>query len=108
MKVLVLLHLTEEAKLSDIQSLEQDEAAQIWSLYRRGELLEIYISKPGGKAVLLLETGDAGDARDIVNTLPMVAAGQLEAECYPLSAWPDMKRLLKNEGLPTPAWMRDL
>lgn len=108
MRVLVLLGLAGKASLSKIQSLEKEEAAQVWSLYERGELLEIYISKPKGTAVLLLEVESVEQARAIVGDLPMVAAGQLEPDCYPLSAWPEMENLLKAKGLPTPEWMKGL
>lgn len=69
------------------------EAAQIWELYRSGELREIYFQGDRDEAVLILESVDVEAASKVLDTLPLVKAGLIEFEVIPLVPYPGYERL---------------
>jgi muconolactone delta-isomerase len=69
------------------------EAARVWELYQSGVLREIYFRADRHSAVLVLECASLEDARQELNSLPLVQAGLIEFELIPLAPYPGFARL---------------
>ena len=74
-----------------------DEAARVWELYQAGVLREIYFRQDRSNAVLVLECSDVGEARGLLETLPLVRAGLIDFEIIPLIPYPGLSRLFNSE-----------
>lgn len=77
------------------------EAAQIWKLYRSGQLRENYFRGDRDEAVLILEFVDVEAADSVLDSLPLVKAGLIEFEVIPLVPYPGFERLF---GKIDPSW----
>ena len=73
------------------------EAAQVWSLYREGIVREVYFRADRSEAVLVLECDGIGEARAVLETLPLVEEGLIAFELIPLRAYPGFERLFAEE-----------
>ncbi|HOI28920.1 MAG TPA: muconolactone Delta-isomerase family protein [Melioribacteraceae bacterium] len=71
----------------------KEEAGRVWELYKEGVIREIYFRTDKNEAVLLLECGDAAEARKILNTLPLVSNGLIDFEIISLKPYPGFERL---------------
>jgi hypothetical protein len=69
------------------------EAVRVWELYKNGNLREIYFREDRNEAVLILECATVGEAKSMLNTLPLVRAGLIEFEVIPLVPYPGFERL---------------
>jgi muconolactone delta-isomerase len=69
------------------------EARHAWELQQAGTIREIYFRADETSAVVVLECRDAADARRILATFPLVAAGLIDFEVIPLAAYPGFARL---------------
>ncbi|MGD0862829.1 MAG: muconolactone Delta-isomerase family protein [Candidatus Limnocylindrales bacterium] len=74
------------------------EARRAWELYQAGTIRELYFRADEPAAVLMLECGDAAEARRVLATLPLVAAGLIDFDVIPLLAYPGFARLFANVG----------
>ena len=74
----------------------KDEAARVWELYRGGKVREMYFRGDRDEAVLILECADVGDAKELLDSLPLVQAGLIEFEIISLIPYPGFERLFQQ------------
>ena len=74
------------------------EARRVWDLYQAGSLREPFFRADEPAAVLILECGDVDEARSLLETLPLVAAGLIDFEVIPLRAYPGFARLFASSS----------
>ena len=71
------------------------EAQRVWTLYRGGIIREIYFTKDTREAVLILECNDENEAKNILETLPLVKEKLISFDIKPLIAYDGFERLFK-------------
>lgn len=71
----------------------QAEARRVWELYQSGAIRELYFRADRSEAVLMLECADAGEAEQVLASLPLVQAGLITFEVIPLGPYPGFARL---------------
>lgn len=71
----------------------QAEAARAWELYQAGVVRELYFRADRSEAVLVLECATVEEARDALNTLPLVREQAITFDLIPLRAYPGFARL---------------
>lgn len=71
----------------------QAEACRVWDLYKSGIIREMYFRQDKTDAVLVLECADAAEAREVLNSLPLVHEKLIDFEIIPLVAYPGLERL---------------
>jgi hypothetical protein len=69
------------------------EALQVWELYAAGVIREAYFDAARHVAVLMLECADVDAAQAALDSLPLVQAGLIRFELYPLTAYTGFARL---------------
>lgn len=74
-------------------ALLQAEARRAWELYQAGVIRELYFRAGQQAAVLMLECSSVAEARQVLATLPLVAADLIAFEIIPLAAYPGFARL---------------
>jgi muconolactone delta-isomerase len=72
------------------------EAARVWELYQAGVIRELYFRQDKTDAVLILECANAGEAEEILHTLPLVRERLINFEIIPLTAYPGFSRLFSK------------
>ena len=98
MKILAIEHDTPAAAPEAFtDELKQAEARKVWELHQADILREIYFRADQSAAVLMLECATLDDARDVLNSLPLVRAGFITFELIPLRAYPGFSRLFAAE-----------
>ena len=101
MKILALEHdcpvdaMKENASATTQQytALLKAEAKHTWELYQAGTLRELYFRQDQHSAVLILECGDLQQAEAVLQSLPLVQAGQIQFEVMVLEPYPGFGRL---------------
>ena len=73
------------------------EAIKVWELHQAGEIRELYFDRDKHSAVLILECSGAEEARQILDTLPLVKAGLITFEVIALTPYPGFSRLFADE-----------
>jgi hypothetical protein len=71
----------------------QAEAQRVWELYKSGIIREMYFRQEKTDAVLILECTSAAEAREVLNTLPLVSKKLIDFEIIPLVPYPGLERL---------------
>ena len=97
MKMLALEKEIPGASAEAFQPLLKDEARHIWGLQQSGKLREINFHAEQHSAVLVLECSSVEEARQILSSLPLVAAGLIEFEIIPLSPYDGFARLFAEK-----------
>jgi hypothetical protein len=69
------------------------EAARVWELYQAGVIRELYFRQDWPGAALILECADAGEANQVLDTLPLVQEGLIVFDVIPLIPYPGFSRL---------------
>jgi hypothetical protein len=69
------------------------EAARVWDLYAAGVIREAYFDTSRHVAVLMLECVDVDAAQVALDSLPLVRAGLIRFDLYPLTAYTGFSRL---------------
>jgi hypothetical protein len=77
------------------------EARRAWAPYQGGTVTELYLRTDESSAVLMLECEDLSAAREVLASLPLVAAGLIEFEVLPLRAYSGFGRLCAPGVLPS-------
>jgi hypothetical protein len=105
------MKFTESSKAMKILALEKDipgviadqfpphlqaEARRVWELYKAGIIREMYFRQEKTDAVLMLECADAAEAREVLNTLPLVREKLIDFEIIPLVPYPGLERLFSG------------
>jgi muconolactone delta-isomerase len=73
--------------------LSAGEARRAWELHQAGSIRELSFRADEPAAVLVLECAGVDEAREILATLPLLAAGLIDFEVIPLRAYPGFARL---------------
>jgi hypothetical protein len=84
MKVLAMLTLMPEAKLTTVRAELANELKGSWALYSSGVLREVYSTEDPRRVVFVMEADDAAAAERQLAPLPLVAAGMFKVECLEL------------------------
>jgi hypothetical protein len=71
----------------------KSEAARVWELYQAGVIREIYFRDDGPGAVILLESGNAEEARKHLDSLPLVQRKMISFEVVGLTPYPGYAKL---------------
>lgn len=74
------------------------EANKVWELYQSGIIRELYFHKDEHYAVLILECTDLEEAKQVLNTLPLVKNNLISFEIIPLSPYPGFERLFDENN----------
>jgi muconolactone delta-isomerase len=74
------------------------EAARVWEIYKQGLVREIYFMENENRAVIIMEIGDASEARKILASLPLVQEGLIDFDIIPLIPYPGFGRLFAKTG----------
>jgi len=72
------------------------EARRVWELYKSGIIRELYFRQEKTEAVLVLECVDAAEAREVLNSLPLVQEKLIDFEIIPLGPYPGIERLFSG------------
>ena len=75
----------------------REEAARVWELYQAGVLREIYFRQDRSSAVLVLECADVGEARTVLDTLPLAKEELIAFDIIPLAPYPGFARLFTEQ-----------
>jgi muconolactone delta-isomerase len=97
MKILALERELPGATGEAFQPLLKNEARHIWELQQSGKLREIYFHAEQHYAVLVLECSSVEEARQILSSFPLVAAGLIEFKIIPLSPYDGFARLFAEK-----------
>ena len=73
------------------------EAKRIYELYQQDLIRECYFRADGPEAVLVMECESVDNAREALDTLPLVKAGLVKFELIPLRPYPGFSRLFSDE-----------
>ncbi len=93
MKIIALERETPDTTTERFRPYLKAEAVRVWELYKTGQLREIYFRQDRNEAVLVLECADVEEARQLLETLPLVQAGLINFEVIPLIPYPGFERL---------------
>ncbi len=93
MKIIALEKEIESTDPKDFQIHSKMEAMKVWGLYKSGLLREIYFRNDKNFTVLVLECKDKSEAREILDTLPMVKNNLIDFDIIPLKPHPGFERL---------------
>lgn len=93
MKILAMEIETEGVKSEQFAPHLKAEARHVWELYQAGMIREVYFRADRSEAVLILECKDVIEAKEKLNTFPLVQAGLISFEIIPLVPYPGFARL---------------
>jgi muconolactone delta-isomerase len=69
------------------------EALRVWRLYQEGVIRELYFRQDRHEAVLILECADTAEARQVLDSLPLVKSSCIAFDVIPLIPYPGFERL---------------
>jgi hypothetical protein len=94
MKILAIEKDVEGVTDRDFAPHMKAEAKRAWELYQSGVFREMYFTKGDDPvAVIMMECDTVEDAKNALDTLPLVKAGLISFELMPLVAYPGFARL---------------
>lgn len=76
------------------------EARRVWELEQADVIREAFFRADRDEAILVLEADGVEEARRILASLPLVAAGTIEFELIPLRPYPGLARLFAESPEP--------
>ena len=94
MKTIVILTRKADASAEALASLAAQELEAVWQGFATGSVRAIHGLLEGAGAVLELETPAAEEAMRFVETLPYVAQGLLDVQCYAVKPFPGFSALV--------------
>ncbi|MEL7241387.1 MAG: superoxide dismutase [Cyanobacteria bacterium J06641_2] len=97
MKVLVIWRVKEDADLSQIERMLLEEERFAWRSYLSDELREHYESDMPTPAISILEAESVDAAKEQLKGLPILKAGLMTAEFFPLRPFKNWEVLFKDE-----------
>jgi hypothetical protein len=93
MKILAIEHELPGASAEAFKPYMKAEAMRAWELHQAAVVRELYFRQDKNEAVLVMEAPTVGEAKDALDTLPLVKAGLITFELIPLKAYPGFARL---------------
>ncbi len=91
MKIVIVNHRSEEHGPEDFAPYLTPEAKRAFALMEEDFIRELYSRRDGKGAVLVVEADSEEDARARMAELPLVKAGLLHCEYYPVKAFRAIK-----------------
>ena len=73
------------------------EAAKAWELYTKGILREMYFRTDRPESVLILECDNTDEAKKFLDDLPLVKAGFIDFDYFPLGPFVPLSALFSKE-----------
>lgn len=95
MKILAIENEFEGKTAEDFQPHLEAEARQVWELYKKGVIHEVYFRANRKSAIIILECKNIEEAEENLSTLPLVREDLIYFEFIPLVPYPGYERLLK-------------
>jgi hypothetical protein len=95
MKILAIEKEYDGKTVGDFQPHLEAEARQVWELYKKGVIREIYFRADQKSAVIILECINIEDAEENLSTLPLVREGLIYFKFVPLAPYPGYERLFR-------------
>lgn len=96
MKILALEKEVPGVAASQFPPHLQAEARRVWVLYKSGIIREMFFRQDKTDAVLILECADVAEAREVLNSLPLVREKLIDFEIIPLVPYPGLERLFSR------------
>ena len=96
MKILAIEKEIEGKTAENFQPHLEAEARQVWELYKKGVIREIYFQADRKSAVLILECENLTEAKEKLSTLPLVREDLIYFDFIPLVPYPGFERLFKE------------
>lgn len=93
MKILALEYELPSADPDLMEAYQAAQTRRVLELTQAGILREIYFRAQKRETVLMLECADAHEARQVLQTLPLVQAGQIAYDLIPLVPYDGFLRL---------------
>ena len=97
MKILVIWRVKEDADSAAIQRLLVDEERFAWRSYLGGLLREHYESDAPAPAISVVEANSVEAAKAALADLPLLKAGLIEGEYFPLRPFKNWDTLFREE-----------
>jgi hypothetical protein len=94
MKYLALERELDQGQKQSTLSGRESEARRVYELYLQGILREIYFSKEGHNAILIMECKDEEEARKTLETLPLVQEKIIEFQLITLLPYTGLDRII--------------
>lgn len=73
----------------------KNEALKVWELLKKEIIREIYFTKEGHNAVIIMECQNEAEARNTLSELPLVKEGLISFTIMPLVPYDGFERLFK-------------
>lgn len=97
MKIIAIDRILPTATEDKIRDTVMLEAFHTWALYSKEVIREMYFRKDRPGVVLVLECASAQEARQLLNTFPLVKAGVIEFDVIPVGHFVPFATLLSKE-----------
>lgn len=94
MKILAIEKEIDGKSREDMAPLLKQEAIKVLELYQTGLIREIYFTQEDHSAVIVLECLDENEAREVLNSLPLVQEGMIQFETATLLPYTGFSRLM--------------
>lgn len=98
MKILAISRDLPNNPVEDYQAVLHAEAMRAWELHMAGVIRELYFHADGSCAVLVMECGSVDEARQALDTLPLVQTRQIDFDYLPLVAYSGFDRLFARHS----------
>ena len=95
MKILAIEKEFEGKTAEDFQPHLEAEARQVWELYKKGVIREVYFRADQKSAIITLECKNIEEAEVNLSTLPLVKENLIYFEFIPLVPYPGYERLFR-------------
>ncbi len=95
MKILAIEKEYDGKAVEDYQPHLEAEARQVWELYKKGVIREIYFHADQKSAIIILECKNLDEAKENLSTLPLVREGLIYFEFMPLVPYQGYERLFR-------------
>ena len=93
MRILALERELKALSAATATEILRAETARVWELQRQEVIREIWFTRRGTRAVVLLECASEEDARQALGTLPLVREGYIDFEVNALRPYDGFARL---------------
>lgn len=100
MRILALERELPAPPRAHLPDLFRDEAASVWDLQKRGIVRDIWFTTADRRAVVMLECLNAAEARQHLDTLPLVRYGQIDFTLHELRSYDGFERLFARSTEP--------
>jgi len=95
MKILAIEKEKADKTGKDFEPHLKAEAKEVWNLYQKDFIREIYFDKEKHTAVLILECDSIKEAKSKLSNLPLVKENLIQFELVSLIPYPGFERLFK-------------